>query len=223
MPATRVAVIGAHPDDEILGAGATLARHVLAGDEVHAVVVADGAGSRYPDEMLTRLEKDARRAAAAIGFASLRMEALPDQRLDLVPFIEITQLLEALLDDIDPHVVYTHFPADVNADHAIVARAVWTACRPYNRPALRRFAVFETPSSTEWAWPMGDTSLQPNHFVDVTTTLEVKVAAMECYETELRDYPHPRSIRALRERAAFWGSHIGRPAAEPFRVLRQIE
>jgi LmbE family N-acetylglucosaminyl deacetylase len=220
---TRVAVIGAHPDDEILGAGATLARHVRAGDEVHAIVVADGAGSRYPDQMMARLEKDALRAAETIGFASLRLQALPDQRLDTVPFIELTQLIESVLDDIGPHVVYTHFPHDVNADHGIVARAAWTACRPYYRPELRRFAVFETPSSTEWAWPMNDTSLHPNHFVDVTGTLDIKIAAMECYATELRAYPHPRSSRALRERAAFWGSQIGRLAAEPFRILRDVE
>jgi LmbE family N-acetylglucosaminyl deacetylase len=220
---TRVAVIGAHPDDEILGAGATLARHVRAGDEVHAIVVADGAASRYPDEMVATLEKHALRAAETIGFASLRLQALPDQRLDTVPFIELTQLIESVLDDIGPHVVYTHFPDDVNADHGVVARAVWTACRPYSRPELRRFAVFETPSSTEWAWPMNDASLRPNHFVDVTVTLDVKIAAMECYETELRAYPHPRSSRALRERAAYWGSQIGRLAAEPFRILRDVE
>ena len=223
MPLTRVAVIGAHPDDEILGAGATLARHVQAGDEVHAIVVADGAGSRYPGDMMGTLEKDARRAAETIGFASLRLLSLPDQRLDTVPLIELTQLLESVLDDVGPQVVYTHFPGDVNADHGLVARAAWTACRPYYRPALRRFAVFETPSSTEWAWPMSDTTLQPNHFVDVTGTLDIKIAAMECYETELRDYPQPRSARSLRERAAFWGSQVGRLAAEPFRVLRELE
>jgi LmbE family N-acetylglucosaminyl deacetylase len=87
---------------------------------------------------------------------------------------------------------------------------------------VRKFAVFETPSSTEWAWPMPGTELRPNLFVDVTDTLETKIAAMECYETELRDYPHPRSSRALRERAAYWGSHVGRPAAEPFAVLREV-
>jgi len=223
VPGTRVVVIGAHPDDELLGAGGTLARHVLAGDEVHAIVIADGAGSRYPDQMITTLEKDAQRAAQTIGFASLRLQALPDQRLDTVPFIELTQLIESVLDDVCPHVVYTHFPGDVNADHGLVARAAWTACRPYSRPELRRFAVFETPSSTEWAWPMDGASLNPNHFVDVTGTLDIKIAAMECYETELRDYPHPRSSRALRERAAYWGSQIGRLAAEPFRILRDVE
>jgi LmbE family N-acetylglucosaminyl deacetylase len=219
---TRVVVIGAHPDDELLGAGGTLARHVLAGDEVHAVVVADGAGSRYPAELVSTLEKQARRAAEVIGFASLQFLSLPDQRLDTIPLIELTQRLEAVLDEITPAIVYTHFPEDVNADHGLVARCAWTACRPYGRPQVRKFAVFETPSSTEWAWPMTGTEFRPGLFVDVSETLEAKIAAMECYETELRDYPHPRSSRALRERAAYWGSHIGRLAAEPFVVLREV-
>lgn len=223
MRVTRVAVIGAHPDDELLGAGATLARHVRAGAKVHAVVVSDGARSRYPDEMKVTLEKDARRAAETIGLTSISLLGLPDQRLDTVPVIELTQLIETVLDDVGPQVVYTHFPDDVNTDHGLVARAAWTACRPYSRERLCRFAVFETPSSTEWAWPTDGTSLQPNLFVDVTDTLNVKIAAMECYETELRDYPHPRSSRALRERAAFWGSQVGCLAAEPFRILRELE
>lgn len=223
MTATRIAVIAAHPDDELLGAGGTLARHVMAGDEVHAIVIADGAGSRYPGEMMAALEKDARRAAEVIGFASVRFQSLPDQRLDAIPLIELTQLLEGVLDDVAPRVIYTHFPHDVNTDHGLVARAAWTACRPYCRPELRRFAVFETPSSTEWAWPIDGSQLQPNLFVDVAESLDTKIAAMECYESELRDYPHPRSARALRERAAFWGSQVGRLAAEPFRVLRDLE
>lgn len=217
----RIAVIGAHPDDELLGAGGTIALHVRAGQEVHAIVAADGAGSRYPAELAVMLEKQARRAADILGFASLRFLALPDQRLDTVPLIELTQQLESVLDEIGPGIVYTHFPEDVNDDHGVVARCAWVACRPYRRQ-LDKFAVFETPSSTEWAWPLPQTSLQPNLFVDVTDTIDVKIAAMECYETELRDYPHPRSSRALRERAAYWGSHVGRLAAEPFRVLREV-
>jgi LmbE family N-acetylglucosaminyl deacetylase len=223
MSETRVVVLGAHPDDEILGAGGTLARHVMDGDEVHAVVVADGASSRAPDEMKISLQKDATRAAETIGFASLRLQSLPDQRLDTVPFIELTQIIESILDDIQPHVVYTHFPGDVNVDHGLVARATWTACRPFARPQVRRFAVFETPSSTEWAWAVNESGLQPNHFVDITETLDRKIAAMECYQSELRDYPHPRSTRSLRERAGFWGSQVGRLAVEPFRILRDVE
>jgi LmbE family N-acetylglucosaminyl deacetylase len=217
-----VLVIGAHPDDELLGAGGTLARHVLAGDQVHAVIVADGAGSRYPAELVATLEKQARRAGEVIGFTSMRFLSLPDQRLDTIPLIELTQRLEGVLDEISPDIVYTHFPEDVNDDHRLVARCAWTACRPYSRPKVRKFAVFETPSSTEWAWPRPAAEFHPNLFVDVTETLQVKIAAMECYETELRDYPHPRSSRALRERAAHWGSRIGRLAAEPLAVLREV-
>lgn len=223
MAGKRIAVIGAHPDDELLGAGGTIARHAQAQDEVHAIVVADGASSRYPRDMVGVLEKQALRAAEVIGFASLGFLGCPDQRLDTLPLIELTQRIEAALDDIDPHIVYTHFPGDVNADHGLVAKAAWTACRPCSRPRLHRFAVFETPSSTEWAWPLPGGQLEPNLFVDVTGTLDIKIAAMECYETELREYPHPRSSRALRERASFWGSRIGRLAAEPFRVLRDVD
>ena len=131
-------VIGAHPDDELLGAGGTLARHVLAGDEVHAIVVADGARSRYPAELAAALEKQARRAAEVIGFASLQLLSLLTSGSIRLPLIELTQRLEGVLDEIEPGIVYTHFPEDVNADHGLVARCAWTACRPYARPQVRK-------------------------------------------------------------------------------------
>ena len=218
----NVVVVAAHPDDEVLGAGGTLARHVRDGDQVHAVVVADGARSRYQEEMVARLRDGGRAAAGHIGFESVRFEDFPDQRLEQVPLIELTQRLEAILADLQPHVVYTHFRGDVNADHAAVAAATWTACRPYRMPQLRLVAAFETPSSTEWSSVADGAAFRPTLFVDVSATLDCKLAAMACYHSELRDYPHPRSIRALRERAAYWGSLTGLPAAEPFLVLRDI-
>lgn len=217
-----IVVIAAHPDDEVLGAGATLAAHARVGEEVHAVIMSEGASSRYDDGMVETLRKSAQRAAQLLGFASVAFEDLPDQRLDSLPLLTVTQRVEAIMERLRPESVYTHFPGDVNADHGIVARATWIACRPYSLPGLRRFAVFETPSSTEWAWPYGDSTLAPNLFVDVTDTLDAKLEAIECYETELRDYPHPRSRRALVERAAYWGSQVSRGYAEPFRLLREV-
>lgn len=217
-----VLVVAAHPDDEVLGAGGTLARHVHCGDRVHALLVADGATSRYATGMAEVLAKCTRRAAQVLGFASVDQLSLPDQRLDTMPLLEVTREVEKVVDRLRPDVVYTHFPGDVNADHGVVARAAWTACRPYVLPGLRLFAVFETPSSTEWAWPIEGSTFGPALFVDVTSTLDEKLDAMSCYESELRDYPHPRSLRALRERAAYWGSRVGRPAAEAFQVLRQV-
>jgi LmbE family N-acetylglucosaminyl deacetylase len=218
----NVIVFAGHPDDEILGAGATLAGHASRGDAVHAVVLADGATSRYDETMEEALRKAGQRAAEQIGFASIRFEGLADQRLDTAPLIEITQGIETILEELDPEVVYTHFPGDVNLDHGVVARAVWTACRPYRFPRIRRLAAFETPSSTEWAWPLPDGTFNPSLFVDVSASLDAKLAAMECYSAELRDYPHPRSTRALRQRAEFWGSVVDRYAAEPFLIMREI-
>lgn len=218
----RIAIFAAHPDDEVLGAGGTLAGHAMRGDEVHAVVVAEGATGRYEDQMKETLQKAGQRAAEELGFSSIRFEGLPDQRLDELSLIDVTQRIEAVLEELDPEVVYTHFPGDVNADHGIVARAAWTACRPYRFPRIRRFAAFETPSSTEWAWPLPTSAFQPNLFVDVTATIDAKVAAMEWYESELRNYPHPRSTLALRERAAHWGSVVGHRYAEPFVLLREV-
>jgi LmbE family N-acetylglucosaminyl deacetylase len=217
----NVLILAAHPDDEILGVGGTAAVHARRGDEVHAVVMSEGASARYEDAMRRALEKAGQASAAAAGMASLRFEQLPDQRLDTVPLVEITQRIEAIVEEIHPRAVYTHFPGDVNLDHGLVARAAWTACRPYRFPDIARFAVFETPSSTEWGWPLPGDTFAPNLYVDISETIEAKVAALECYQSELRDYPHPRSARAIRERAATWGSHVGKAFAEPFMILRE--
>lgn len=218
---STVLVVAAHPDDEVLGVGGTVARHVDAGDEVHALVLADGATSRYGSGMDDVLAEAARTCGRVLGVASVRVRALPDQRLDALPLLDVVREIEPLVDELRPRVVYTHFPGDVNADHGVVSRAAWTACRPYVLPRLACFAVFETPSSTEWGWPTGD-GFRPTTFVDVTDVLDRKVAAMEEYRCELRPYPHPRSARALRERAAYWGSTVGRHAAEPLQVLRAV-
>lgn len=217
-----VLVIASHPDDEVLGAGGTLAKHVRAGDEVHAVVLSEGATSRYEEGMANALRRAAESSAEVMGFSSIHFRDFPDQRLDQTPLIDVTQALEPLIQKFKPSTIYTHTPSDVNVDHGVVARAAWTACRPYTTPWLERFACFETPSSTEWGWPGLAASFEPQHFVDITDTLDIKISAMACYESELRAYPHPRSPQALRERAAYWGSRVNREAAEPFVILRSM-
>jgi LmbE family N-acetylglucosaminyl deacetylase len=219
----RVLVLAAHPDDELLGPGATLARHAAAGDEVHSVILAEGATSRYDDDMVDVLADCAQEAGKVLGATSVTVHRFPDQQLDVVPLVELTRTIEQHVDQLQPAVVYTHFPGDVNIDHERVARAVWVACRPYVVPQLRRLAVFDTASSTEWGWPTAAAAFTPTLFVDVTDFLETKLAAMACYESELRPYPHPRSLRALRERAAYWGSRVGCAAAEPFQILREVD
>ena len=218
----NVVVVAAHPDDEVLGVGATLAKHARAGDDVHAVVLADGATSRYEERMVDELKLGGIEASRHIGLTSVRFDAFPDQRLDQIPLIDLTQHLEQVLSDLQPAVVYTHFGGDVNLDHGMVAQAVWTACRPYSLRTVRLIAAFETPSSTEWGAQIRGTDFRPNLFVDVTSTIDDKLSAMACYTSELRDYPHPRSLQALRERASHWGSVVGVGAAEAFVILRDL-
>jgi LmbE family N-acetylglucosaminyl deacetylase len=219
----KVMVVAAHPDDELLGVGATLALHVARGDEVSAVVVSEGASSRYEEGAKNVLQQAGEKAAAVLGFRSIRFLGLPDQRLDTLPLIEITQKIEAAIASIGPDVLYVHHWGDMNRDHRIVSEAVMVAVRPIGDAFPRQVYCFETPSSTEWSPPDIESAFVPNHFVDVTTTIEKKLQAMACYETEVRPDPHPRAIEALRARAKYWGQVITRPYAEAFVLARSVD
>jgi LmbE family N-acetylglucosaminyl deacetylase len=215
----RCLVIAAHPDDEILGGGATFAKRILAGDEVHAVVVCEGETVRYTSAgKKVDQQSHARKAADVIGFTSFRCLELPDQRLDTLSQIDLNQKFEALLDEIRPAVVYTHFPGDINRDHQIIHDSVLVATRP-SRDFVREVLGMETASSTG-LWTK--TPFAPDTFEVVSDTLHVKLDAMACYVTEAPPFPHPRSIESLRHRAHYWGNIIHQDAAEPFVTLRRI-
>lgn len=219
----RVLVIAAHPDDEVLGLGGTVARHAASGDEVTAVIAADGTAGDRTDGLARRLETHARAAADVLGVGAVRFLRGPDQRLDTQPLLELTERIEAIVREVGPDVVYTHHWGDLNRDHRIVSEAVQVACRPVGTAYPRRLYCFETPSSSEWRTPDAASQFAPTRFVDVSRTIESKLRAMACYETALRPAPHPRSLEALRARAATWGSTVGRAFAEPFVVLREVD
>jgi LmbE family N-acetylglucosaminyl deacetylase len=228
MPASRTLVIAAHPDDEVLGCGATAARLVSEGREVHFAILGEGMTSRHADRSATDpvqislLHQQSHAAAAKLGVKNLITHKLPDNRLDTVPLLEVVKLVEGLIDQIQPQVIYTHHAGDLNVDHGVIHRAVLTATRPMAGDPVREIYAFEVPSSTEWAFQQLEPSFQPNVFVDVTRTLDAKIAAMECYESERRKYPHPRSPEALRAIAMRWGSVAGCGAAEAFELVRSI-
>ncbi len=218
----RVMVVAAHPDDELLGVAGTLAKHVEAGDEVRAVVVSEGASSRYAEGAENSLQIAGRRAAEVLGLTAIDFLGLPDQRLDSLPILDVIRSIEAAVSGFSPEVLYTHHWGDINRDHAVVAEAVSVAARPIGAGFPAEVLCFETPSSTEWSFPSMEKAFVPNVFVDVTATLEKKLAAMACYESELRPYPHPRSLEALRARAAYWGQVVTRPYAEAFVLARRV-
>jgi LmbE family N-acetylglucosaminyl deacetylase len=220
---TRVLVIAAHPDDEVLGMGGTIALHADAGDAVRIVCVTDGSSTQYPGDTETRVRKEleARRAAAELGVADYVHLDLPDMRLDTLPHVEINAVVEEQIADFRPQVVYTVQP-DVNRDHRALFDSVAVATRPTPEQVVRRVLTYAPTSSTEWT-PAPLNWFVPNWLVDITTTLERKVAAFACYETERREYPHPRSERAIRAAAEFYGASRGCEYAEPFVLVRGLE
>jgi len=224
----RVLVIAAHPDDEILGCGATVARLVTEGHEVEFAILGEGMTSRHANRAdaeaskIAGLHRQAHLAAARLGVKNLSLHGLPDNRLDTVPLLDVVKIVEGLVDKLRPEIIYTHHAGDLNVDHGIVHRAVLTATRPVAPQPVREIYAFEVPSSTEWAFQRLEPVFRPTVFVDVSRTLEAKIAAMECYATELRPFPHPRSPEALRAIAMRWGSVAGFAAAEAFELVRSL-
>jgi LmbE family N-acetylglucosaminyl deacetylase len=223
-----VLVVAAHPDDEVLGCGGTIAGLAQHGYRVDIGILGEGVTSRYesrekaPVDETAQIREQAHRAARLLGAGDLRMFQLPDNRFDTVPLIEIIKLVNGLLEDLQPDLILTHHGGDLNVDHRRTFQAVLTACRPqpgFHHPDLYSFYV---PSSTEW----GDGAILPpfipDTYVDVEKTLDLKVQALSCYPSEVRDSPHPRSLEGIRITARYWGNRAGLQAAEPFSLVRRI-
>jgi LmbE family N-acetylglucosaminyl deacetylase len=223
-----VLIVAAHPDDEILGCGGTAARLVQEGREVYFAILGEGITSRHENReaadpaCLSVLHRHAQAAASIIGVKDILLYKFPDNRLDTVPLLQVVKTVEDVIERLKPEVIYTHHPGDLNVDHGVIHRAVLTATRPMAGQPVREIYAFEVPSSTEWAFGGLQPVFRPNVFVDVASTIETKIAAMACYETETREFPHPRSPDALRAVARRWGSVAGCQAAEAFELVRSI-
>lgn len=219
----KVLVVAAHPDDEVLGCGGTIARHVANGDQVCAMFLTDGVGARgQGDDVAVRRREACQRASAILGITADRHEGLPDNELDGLPLLGVVRAVEFAVLKIKPDIVYTHHAGDLNIDHRIAHQAVSTACRPVPGSTVKAIYAFEVPSSTEWGSD-GDLVFRPNHFVDISKMLETKMTALEAYAEEMRPFPHPRSMKAVRALAQWRGATVGLVAAEAFMTVRRIE
>lgn len=212
-----VLVIGAHPDDEVLGAGGTIAKHSAAGDEVHVLIVTEGTTQQYDDEDIVQQKKEhARQCADRLGAAAVHFGELPDMKLDDVPHVEVNAVIERTVEQIQPSVVYTHSRREVNRDHVAVHDSTLVATRPDS--GVSAVVAYETPSSTDFSPKM--TGFAPDLFVDISGYLDAKLEAFGEYETERREPPHPRSADVLRAIATARGAAAGMEMAEAFDVLR---
>lgn len=224
----NVLVVAAHPDDEVLGCGGTIARMAKEGHDVYIAILGEGITSRYQRReradpaSVEALHRRAQKVAKLLGAKDLFMYNLPDNRFDTTPLLDVVKIIEESIQRIQPQVIYTHHGSDLNIDHVVVHRAVLTATRPTGEQLVRGIYTFEVPSSTEWAFQQFQPIFRPNVFVDISATLERKVQAMELYESEVRPFPHPRSPEALRALARWRGSMAGLKAAEAFALIRSV-
>lgn len=224
-------IVVAHPDDELLGLGASMHRlineqHII----THVLILGEGITSRSDTrdvekwkEALAIHRNNIHAAQKAIGYHSVSIYDFPDNRFDTVALLDIIKVIEKEKQQFKPDIIFTHHGGDVNIDHQRTFEGVLTACRPMLQETVKTIITFETPSGTEWRSPTDPRHFLPNFFISVSgNDVEAKIKGMESYEFEKRGYPHPRSPEALRIQAQRWGVAVGVPFAEAFCLVRNI-
>jgi len=221
-------VIAAHPDDEVLGCGGTIARLVAEEQNVYIAILGEGVTSRYAESEeagageLEALHASSHQVATLLGVKDLFMFNFPDNRFDTIPLLNVVKAIEGVIEQVKPYAIYTQHGGDLNIDHVTVYRATLAATRPMSDCPVKQVYAYEVASSTEWSFAQFAPAFQPNVFVDISATLDIKIKAMQMYESESRPFPHPRSPEALKAIAKRWGSVAGLQAAEAFSLVREV-
>jgi LmbE family N-acetylglucosaminyl deacetylase len=218
----NILVIATHPDDEVLGCGGAIARHVSRGDRVEAVIVTRGAPELYPEDQVNTLRKELHAAHSILGVSVAHFLDFPAPKLDQVPQHELADSIAARLREYQPDTVYIPHRGDLHSDHRAVFQSALVAARPIGKPSVRRLLSYETLSETEWAAPIGEDVFLPSVFVDITDFLQKKKQAMAAYQSQLREFPHPRSLQSVESLARLRGGTAGFQAAEAFQLIREL-
>lgn len=223
-----VLVVAAHPDDEILGVGGTVARHAANGDKVYTVILGEGQTSRGEcrgeicREVVDALHEDTLKSTKAVGYSEVFFEDFPDNRFDQVDLLDIVKAVERKIKELKPQIIYTHYSGDLNIDHQYTARAVLTATRPIGDCCVEEIYAFETLSSSEWSFDYSAQSpFSPNVFIDINEYYDKKEQAMSCYRSELCEFPHPRSLEGMDVLSKTRGMAAGMERAEAFMLIRK--
>lgn len=220
--AGRVLVIAPHPDDEVLGCGGTIARLTDNGCEVHVAIATRGREPRYSAESVAALREEARAAHALLGVTATHWLDLPAAALDTIPQVDINRALETLISDIAPDTVFLPFVGDIHVDHQLIFRSSLVAMRPCVETYPARILAYETVSETNWSTPCAGPSFVPNVSIDISTTLDRKLAAFRCYGSQQVPFPHERSPAVLQALATVRGGTVHRRAAEAFTLIREV-
>lgn len=218
----RVLVIAPHPDDEVLGCGGTIVKHVSRGDEVYLCIVTKAYPPEWSEDEIKSRKEEVLRVNEILGIRKTRFLDFPTVKLDTVPQKELDEAITRVANEVQPEVVYIPHRGDVNKDHRLVFEAAMVAVKPKLGSAIKQVLSYETLSETEWAAPFVENAFVPNVYVDISDTLEVKLKAMSEYRLELKEFPHPRSLEAISALAKIRGASVGVKAAEAFMLVREM-
>jgi len=223
----NVLIVAAHPDDEVLGCGGTITQLKHEGYDIYTMILGEGITSRDQTRDVKKRESEIKelkeqivQANKILGVKKVFIYNFPDNRFDSVALLDIVKKIEKVKNEVKPEIIFTHFKDDLNIDHKITYKAVITATRPQKEETVKTIYSFEVLSSTEWSYPL---CFNPNVFFDISKTVNNKIKAMSCYKTELRDFPHPRSLKSLVAIAKRWGTVVGRQYVEAFELIRKVD
>lgn len=218
---TRVLAVAPHPDDEVLGVGGTLARLADEGTDVHVAIVTRGYPPQFDQDLIEAGRKEAREAHDKLGVRETHFLDFPAAGLDTIPHREVNAALLALVEELSPDTVFAPFGGDLHLDHQLVSHSALVATRPNRSARVRRVLAYETVSETNWNAPFG-ALFSPNVYIDISRFLDLKLEALACFESQLRPFPHERSLEAIRALATVRGTNVGTEAAEAFMLVREI-
>ena len=220
-----VLIIVSHSDDESISMAGTIYKHVNKGDKVYVMSMTDGVSSRdetIKDAIKKRKEASIK-ASKILGFEWVECFNFGDNLMDKYPLLEIVKAIEINKQNYKPSIVYTHSISDLNIDHRVVANAVLTAFRPQPEEICKEIRLFEIASATDYGNSVITGSFEPNLFIDISNNWDFKKEALIAYCDEMRDYPHSRSIRGIKNLAKLRGNQVGLHLAEAFQVIRKLE
>ena len=218
----KILVIAPHADDEILGCGGVISRYISEGNEVKVLVITRALEELFPKPLMDQIREEAVKSHQFLGVSETIFFDFPAPMLDQTPSYQISMEISKVIKEFSPEKVFLPHRGDIHKDHRAVFEAALVALRPINDCPVKEIYAYETLSETEWAPPFGDDAFIPNVFVDITDYMENKKEAMLCFESQVKEFPHSRSIECIESLAKFRGATIGKKAAEAFMLIRKI-
>jgi len=215
----KVLVIAPHPDDEVLGCGGTIAKHAKQGDEVYLCIVTKAYTPEWSEEFIKNRPKEIEKANKILGIKKTYFLDYPTVKLDTIPQKELNEAISKVVNEVKADILYLPHKGDVNKDHRLVFESALVATRPINHK-IKKILSYECLSETEWGQPIEP--FTPNVYVDISDTIKTKIEAMTAYESEIKPYPHPRSLEMINILAKMRGGGVRLDAAEAFVLIREV-